>query len=205
MDNTILVVQGAPDNMALILRTIGEAGVVSEVITVRDGEEALDYLFARGRYAGRDVRVQPQLVLLDLALPRIGGLELLHRLRQDERTRLLRVVALSSSDQPPNVAEAYRAGASSYIHKPTDPAQFAEAIRRTIVYWLTVNEPPPEGRIERRGSGDIFRGAWFRAPMIDHRKLRRATALVGVGALLMASRRGRRRMKTQRRLRQRAT
>jgi two-component system response regulator len=204
LDNIILVAQGDPDDMALIRRAIGEAGVVSEIITVCDGEKALDYLFARGSYAGRDVRVQPQLVLLDLALPRIGGLELLHRLRQDEHTRLLRVVTVSSSDQPPDVTEAYKAGANSYIHKPTDPAQFAEAIRRTIVYWLTVNEPPPEGRIERRGSGDIFRGAWFRAPMMDHRKLRRATALVGVGALLIASRRGRHRMKTWRRLRQRA-
>lgn len=185
MDNIILVADGDPDDRALILRAIGDADVRAEAITVYDGEVALDYLFARGAYAGRDVGVQPRLILLDLALPRMGGLEVLRRLRQDERTRLLRVVAISSSDQPRDVVEAYRAGANSYIHKSNDPTRFAEAMRQTVVFWLTVNEPPPEGWTGRRGGGEIFRAAWFRAPLIDRRKLRRAAVLVGTVALLM--------------------
>lgn len=107
MDNIILVADGDPDDRALILRAIGDADVRAEAITVRNGEEALDYLFARGAYAVRDVSIQPRLILLDLALPRMGGLEVLRRLRQDEQTRLLRVVAISSSDQPRDVVEAY--------------------------------------------------------------------------------------------------
>lgn len=189
MDNIILVADGDPDDRALILRAIGDADVRAEAITVRNGEEALDYLFARGAYAVRDVSIQPRLILLDLALPRMGGLEVLRRLRQDEQTRLLRVVAISSSDQPRDVVEAYRAGANSYIHKSVDPVRFAEAMRQTVVFWLTVNEPPPDGQIGRRGGGEIFRVAWFRAPLIDRWKLRRAAVLVGVVALLMAYRR----------------
>ena len=186
MDNIILVAEGDPDDRALILRAIGDADVGADAITVCDGEDVLDYLYARGAYAGRDVGVQPRLVLLDLALPRIGGLEVLHRLRQDERTRLLRVVAFSSSDQPRDVDQAYRAGANSYIHKPTDPARFAEVVRLTVRFWLTLNEPPPEGGMGRRGRGETFRGLWFRPPLIDRRKVRRTAVLVGVIALFLA-------------------
>ena len=186
MDNIILVAEGDPDDRALILRAIGDADVGADAITVCDGEDVLDYLYARGAYAGRDVGVQPRLVLLDLALPRIGGLEVLHRLRQDERTRLLRVVAFSSSDQPRDVDQAYRAGANSYIHKPTDPARFAEVVRLTVRFWLTLNEPPPDGGMGRRGRGETFRGLWFRPPLIDRRKVRRTAVLVGVIALFLA-------------------
>jgi two-component system response regulator len=186
LDNIILVAEGDPDDRALILCAIGDADVGADTITVCDGEDVLDYLHARGAYAGRDVGVQPRLVLLDLALPRIGGLEVLHRLRQDERTRLLRVVAFSSSDQPRDVDQAYRAGANSYIHKPTDPARFAEVVRLTVRFWLTLNEPPPEGGMGRRGRGETFRGLWFRPPLIDRRKVRRTAVLVGVVALFLA-------------------
>jgi two-component system response regulator len=193
LDNIILVAEGDPDNRALILRAIADADVRAEVITVRDGEEALDYLFARGAYAGRDVRVRPRLVLLDLALPRMGGLEVLRRLRQDKRTRLLRVVAMSSSDQPRDVDEAYRAGANSYVHKPTDPVRFAEAVRVTVRFWLTINEPPPEGWIGRRDLDEGFRAMRFRAPLINRRTLRRAAVPVGALAFLVTYRRQRRR------------
>ena len=186
MDNIILVAEGDPDDRALILRAIGEADVGANAIAVGDGVEALDYLFARGAYAGRDVGVQPWLVLLDLALPRMGGLEVLRRLRQDERTRLLRVVAICSSDQARDVNDAYRAGANSYIHKPTDPARFAEAVQLAARFWLTINEPPPDGGMGRRGRGETFRGIWFQRPLIHRRKIHRTAVLVRVNALFLA-------------------
>jgi two-component system, response regulator len=186
LDNFILVAEGEPDARALILRAIGDADVGADAITVCDGEEALDYLFARGAYTEKDVGVQPRLVLLDLALPKMGGLEVLRRLRQDERTRLLRVVAISSSDQVRDVDEAYRAGANSYIHKPTDSARFADVVRMIVRFWLTINEPPPEGGMGRRGGGETFRGLWFRPPLIDRLKVRRTAVLVGVVALFLA-------------------
>jgi CheY-like chemotaxis protein len=142
LDKIILVAEGDPDDRALIHRAISDADVGANAITVGDGREALDYLFARGDYAGRDVGVQPRLVLLDLALPRMGGLEVLRRLRQDERTRLLRVVVICSSDQAQDVHAAYRAGANSYIYKPTDSTRFVEAVQLAVRFWLTINLPP---------------------------------------------------------------
>jgi CheY-like chemotaxis protein len=186
LDNIILVAESDPNDRALILRAIGETDVAANAIAVRDGEEALDYLFAKGAYAGRDVRVQPRLILLDLALPRMGGLEVLRRLRQDERTRLLRVVAICSSDQARDVNDAYRAGANSYIHKPTDPARFAEAMQLVARFWLTINEPPPDGGMGRRGRGETFRGIWFRQPLMHRRKFRHIAVLVRVMALFLA-------------------
>jgi two-component system, response regulator len=191
LNNIILVAAGDPDDRALILRAISDADVRAEANTVRDGEEALDYLFARGAYAGRNVGVRPRLVLLDLALPRMGGLEVLRRLRQDKRTRLLRVVAISSSDLPQDIVEAYSAGANSYVHKPTDPTRFAEAVRLTVRFWLNINEPPPEGWIGRRSWGKGFRAIWFRAPLIDRRTFRRTAVLVGVVTLFLANQRRR--------------
>jgi two-component system, response regulator len=185
LDNFIVVAEGDPDARALILRAIGDADVGADAITVCDGEEALDYLFARGAYTERDVGIQPRLVLLDLALPKMGGLEVLRRLRQDERTRLLCVVAISSSDQARDVNEAYRAGANSYIHKPTDPARFADVVRVMVRFWLTINEPP-EGGMGRRGRGETFRGLWFRPPLIHRLKVRRTAVLVGVVSLFLA-------------------
>jgi two-component system response regulator len=186
LDNFILVAEGDPDHRALILRAIGDADVTADAITVGDGEEALDYLFARGDYAERDVGVQPRLVLVDLALPRMGGLEVLRRLRQDERTRLLRVVAICSSDQAQDVDAAYRMGANSYIYKPTDSARFVEAMQLAVRFWLTINEPPPDGGMGRRGRGETFRGLWFRPPLLRHRNFRRTAILVRMIALFLA-------------------
>jgi two-component system, response regulator len=189
LDNIILVAESDPNDRALVLRAIGDTGVGANTIAVRDGEEALDYLFARGAYAGRDVRVQPRLVLLNVALPRMGGLEVLRSLRQDKRTRLLRVVAISSSDHARDVDEAYRAGANSYVYKPTDPARFAEVVRLIVRFWLTINEPPPEGGIGRRGWDEGFRAIWFRPPLSHRRKLRRTAVVVGAVALFLTNRR----------------
>ena len=185
-DGLILFVDDKPWNADLFAGVLRRCGYSNEIVTVGDGEEALDYLFARGAYTERDVGVQPRLVLLDLALPRMGGLDVLRRLRQDERTRLLRVVAISSSDQARDVDEVYRAGANSYIHKPTDPARFADAVRVIVRFWLTINEPPPEGGMGHRGRGETFRGLWFRPPLIDRRKVRRTAVLVGVVAWFLA-------------------
>jgi CheY-like chemotaxis protein len=186
LDNFILVAEGDPHDRALILRAISDADVTADAITVGDGKEALDYLFARGDYAGRDDGVQPRLVLLDLALPGMGSLEVLRRLRQDERTGLLRIVAICSSDQAQDVDAAYRAGANSYVYKPTDSARFVEAMQLAVRYWLTISLPPPEGGMGRRGRGETFRGLWFRPPLMRRRKFRRTAVLFKVLALFLA-------------------
>jgi CheY-like chemotaxis protein len=186
LDNFILVAEGDPDDRALIRRAISDANVTADAITVGDGKEALDYLFARGDYAGRDGGVQPRLVLLDLALPGMGGLEVLRRLREDERTRLLRVVVICSSDQARDVDAAYRAGANSYVYKPTDSARFVNAVQLAVRYWLTINLPPPEGGMGRPGRGETFRGLWFRPPLMHRRKFHRTAVLVRVIALFLA-------------------
>ena len=114
-------------------------------MVARDGAEALDYLFATGPYAGRDTSVMPQVILLDLRLPKMDGLEVLERLRADERTRLLPVVILTSSREGQDLVDGYSLGANSYIRKPVDFAQFTEAVRQLGMYWLVFNEPLPKG------------------------------------------------------------
>ena len=115
----------------------------NDVIVARDGVEALDYLFGRGAHAGRNTTVQPQVVLLDLKLPRVDGLEVLRQIRQDERTRILPVVILTSSNEEEDRIAGYRLGANSYVRKPVEFGQFAEAVRQLGLYWLLLNEPPP--------------------------------------------------------------
>jgi len=115
-------------------------------VVARDGVEALDYLFGTGAYAGRDLSVMPAVVLLDLKLPRIDGLEVLRRLRADERTRFLPVVVLTSSNEDQDVVNSYQLGANSYIRKPVDFVQFIDAARQLGMYWLLLNEAPPKGR-----------------------------------------------------------
>ena len=139
----ILLVEDNPDDVALTLRVLEKHKVVNEVVEAHDGMEALDYLFGTGAHAGRDLRQQPQLILLDLKLPKVEGLEVLRRVRNDPRTRLLPVVILTSSTEEKDRVNGYALGANSYIRKPVDFNQFAESVRQLGLYWLVLNEPPP--------------------------------------------------------------
>lgn len=142
MEKTILLVEDNPDHEALTLRALKKAGLANPVVVARDGAEALDYLFATGKYEGRDTTDTPQTILLDLKLPKVDGLEVLQRLRSDERTSLIPVVVLTSSDEEKDLVASYRHGANSYIRKPVDFVQFVEATRQLGLYWLVLNEPP---------------------------------------------------------------
>lgn len=140
---TILLVEDNPDDEALTLRALKRNNILSEVIVARDGAEALDYLFARGAHSGRDPSKQPELILLDLKLPKVDGLEVLQQIRQDERLRRLAVVILSSSNEESDIIAGYDLGANSYIRKPVDFNQFMEAVRQLALYWLVLNVSPP--------------------------------------------------------------
>ena len=143
-DKMILLVEDNPDDEALTLRALKKNHIGNEVFIVRDGAEALDFLFCTGAYAERDPHNMPHMILLDLKLPKVDGLEVLRRIRADERTRLLAVVILTSSNEEQDLLEGYKKGANSYIRKPVDFNQFAEAIRQLGLYWLVLNEPPPQ-------------------------------------------------------------
>jgi CheY-like chemotaxis protein len=138
-----LLVEDNPDDELLAIRALEKNKIMNEVVVARDGAEALDYLFGAGAYTGRDMSVMPQIILLDLKLPKIDGLEVLRRLRNDERTKLLPVVVLTSSREERDLTESYSLGANSYIRKPVNFAQFTEAIRQLGLYWLVLNESPP--------------------------------------------------------------
>ena len=139
----ILLVEDNPDDEALTLRAFKKNNIGNEVVVARDGAEALDYFFGTGGHAGRDMRVVPAITLLDLKLPKVDGLEVLRRLRGDERTKLLPVVILTSSKEDQDLINGYRLGANSYIRKPVDFGQFVEAVRQLGLYWLVLNEFPP--------------------------------------------------------------
>ena len=139
----ILLVEDNPDDELLTLRALKKTGVQNDVVVARDGVEALDYLFARGPYSGRNPAVMPQLILLDLKLPRVDGFEVLRRLRSDERTRLLPVVILTSSREQQDMLDGYGLGANSYVRKPVDFEQFVRAVDLLKLYWLVLNEDPP--------------------------------------------------------------
>ena len=143
-DKMILLVEDNPDDEALTLRALEKNNILNRVMVVRDGAEALDYLFCQGAYAGRDASLQPAVTLLDLKLPKVDGLEVLKRLRADARTRLLPVVILTSSKEEQDVLSGYSLGANSYIRKPVDFTQFMEAVRQVGLYWLMMNESPPK-------------------------------------------------------------
>ena len=142
-DGPILLVEDNPDDEALILRVLKGHNLSNAVVVARDGPEALDYLFGTGVYEGQDV-ARPAVVLLDLKLPKIDGLEVLERLRRDERTRSLPVVILTSSDEEKDLARSYALGANSYVRKPVNFVDFSKAVSQLGVYWLLLNEPPPE-------------------------------------------------------------
>ena len=144
-DKIILLVEDNPDDELLTLRALKKNGVLNEVVVARDGVEALDYLFGTGSHAGRDIGVMPQLILLDLKLPMIDGLEVLRRLRSDERTRLLPVVILTSSREQQDMVDGYGLGANSYVRKPVNFEQFVSAVEQLKLYWLVLNEAPPGG------------------------------------------------------------
>lgn len=139
----LLLVEDNPDDEALAVRALKKNHVLNEVIVVRDGVEALDYLYGTGKYEGRDVAKQPEVILLDLKLPKVDGLEVLKRIRSDERTKYLPVVVLTSSSEEKDLVESYKLGANSYIRKPVDFQQFSDAIQQLRLYWLVLNVPAP--------------------------------------------------------------
>jgi CheY-like chemotaxis protein len=140
---SILLVEDNPDDESLTWRALRKNNIANEVVVAHDGVEALEYLFGTGAYAGRDTTVMPTLILLDLKLPKLDGLEVLRRLRADERTKLIPVVILTTSKEEQDLIQGYRLGANSYVWKPVDFTQFAEAVRQLGLYWLVLNEPPP--------------------------------------------------------------
>jgi CheY-like chemotaxis protein len=140
----ILLVEDNPDDEMLTRRALKKNNILNEVVAAHDGVEALDYLFGKGIYKDRDMTITPSVVLLDLKLPRVDGLEVLRQLRSDPRTRLLPVVILTSSKEEQDLITGYSLGANSYIRKPVDFGQFIEAVRQLGLYWLVLNEAPPK-------------------------------------------------------------
>lgn len=141
-NSRILLVEDNPDHQELTLMTLTENNVLNEIVVVNDGLEAVEYLFATGRYAGRDARDVPALILLDLKLPKLGGIEVLRRVREDERTRYVPVVILTSSSEEEDIVASLENGANSYVRKPVDFGRFVDQVQRLQVYWLLVHEPP---------------------------------------------------------------
>lgn len=138
----ILLVEDSPDDEALTLRAFRKSNIRNPVVVVRDGAEAVDYLFIQGTHAKRDPTIQPQVVLLDLHLPKLDGLEVLRRIRADERTRMLPVVMLTSSNEERDLIDGYQLGVNSFVRKPVDVTAFFEAVRQLGIYWLVLNELP---------------------------------------------------------------
>ncbi len=141
--NVLLLVEDNPDDEELTLLAFEQSAIANEVVVAHDGVEALDYLFSTGMYADRNPSLMPALILLDLQLPRINGLEVLQRLRTDPRTKLLPVVILTTSNEQQDLINSYSLGCNSYIRKPVDYDQFISAVQQLGMYWLLINEPPP--------------------------------------------------------------
>jgi two-component system response regulator len=143
MQKTILLVEDNPNDEMLTIRALKKNNIMNEVIVARDGVQALDYLFAEGKHEGRDLSNQPQVILLDLKLPKVDGHEVLKRIKADQRTRLLPVVILTTSTEDQDIISSYQLGANSYIRKPVDFDQFIKAVGQLGLYWLVLNETPP--------------------------------------------------------------
>lgn len=141
----ILLVEDNPSDIALTKRALEKAHIANQLMVAEDGQEALDFLFGTGAHQGRDISQQPTLTLLDLKLPKIPGLQVLRRIRSEPATRRLAVVILTSSNEEQDIAAGYDLGINSYIRKPVDFAQFAQAVEQLGLYWLLLNEPPPKG------------------------------------------------------------
>ena len=145
-NRTILLVEDNPGDEALTLRALKKNNIRNDVVVAHDGVEALDYLFGTGAYAGRDTLRLPELILMDLKLPKVDGLEVLRRIRGDARTRLLPVIMLTSSLEERDVIESYSQGCNSYVRKPVDFNEFSEAVRNLGLYWLVLNVGAPKSR-----------------------------------------------------------
>ena len=142
-DKPILLVEDNKDDELLTRRAFKKNNIINELVVARDGVEALDYLFGTGAYVGKDTRLLPQVVLLDLNLPRIGGLDVLRRIRADERTKVLPVVILTSSNEDEDIVRSYALGANSFVRKPVEFDEFIQAIKTLGLYWLILNEAAP--------------------------------------------------------------
>lgn len=142
----ILLVEDTPDDAELTIMSLKKSGLLNEVIVAEDGLEALDFLFGQGRYAGRDPLHTPALVLLDIKMPRLDGIEVLQRLRADKRTRTLPVVILTTSNEDIDLMRAYESGANAYVRKPVSLAEFQESVRQLGLFWILTNEPPKSPR-----------------------------------------------------------
>jgi two-component system response regulator len=146
MSKVILLVEDNPTDEKLTLRAFTKCNVANDIVVVRDGSEALEYLFGTARHADRDTSALPTVVLLDLKLPRIDGLEVLRRIRADDRTKILPVVVLTASREEEDVLRSYSLGANAYVRKPVDFGEFAEAAKTLGLFWLLLNEPAPTPR-----------------------------------------------------------
>ena len=142
-EKPILLVEDNQDDEELALRALRKSNISNPIVVCRDGAEALDYVFGAGKYAGRNAADFPAMMLLDLKLPKVDGLTVLKRIRADERTRLMPVVVLTSSNQEADIVRSYELGANSYVRKPIEFEQFMDAVNQLGLYWLLVNEPPP--------------------------------------------------------------
>ncbi len=145
-ERVILLVEDHPDDEELTMRALAKNNILNQVVVARDGVQALEYLLGTGAHAGRDTTVMPQLILLDLKLPKIDGLEVLRRLRADERTRFLPIVILTSSKEEQDLIKSYKLGANSYVRKPVDFIEFTKAVQQLGLYWLILNEQVPDRR-----------------------------------------------------------
>jgi two-component system, response regulator len=138
----ILLVEDTPDDAELTVMSLKQSGLLNEVIVAEDGVEALEYLFGEGRYAGRNPQDTPALILMDIKMPRLDGIEVLQRVRMDKRTSVLPVVMLTTSNEEVDLVRAYRSGANAYVRKPVSLAQFQDAVRQLGLFWILTNEPP---------------------------------------------------------------